>query len=1048
MINMEDYYWQALLSEAAYAENLSKDMFGQDNASYTDALMDAGKGMSETQAIAFANMYTVIDQYTDPASGFSGTVFKDTSDKIFIAIRETESWADVTTDVADIGANGIAIDQGIAMYNWYQRLMFPVGSTVTQYIFHKETTVWVGEGHGEVIATPAMLERTSVVVTATGENEGGGLEIADNVAVTGHSLGGHLAMILSRIAPDLVASTLTFNAPGFDTNLSEFALTSEGFFDLLRRAEAENVSGSSQTGSAGGEWGSGIINTRIEGDSISLIGDLPGTGDQQQLFTEKINEGWYDAHRIGPITDSLAVYNLFAQIDSTLTLDSVTGILLASSNIGAYSLESTVSALGSLFDSDFNKRTGREYNSNRDDLYQDIKDITATLPNPPSQTIESFFSIDAEGNYIPLSASEIDTLAHDNIAYRYALTNINPFAVIGANYTEFNKNGELDLYTSSTPNGQLSDKYLEDRANFLVQLFYENINDTGAKNPYDPWNTDVYTNLPSYYYADLTTGKQSLNAPYTDLATKKDQYQQFIFGSSEEDPDIAGGSKNDHLYGMDGNDILKGNGGSDYLYGGKGRDTMHGGTGVDYLYGGKGIDTYIADDQDRIDDSDRKGFVYLNGTRLTGGTREKGAPPNTYISHDRQFTYVLSGTTLTVNGGLTLYNYIDKALGIKLETETDSGDSPDDTPDDVPVSFNPTVRRRVDPLIFDLNHDDKIGSVSVDDSTAFFDLDADGIAERVGWFTPEDGLLAHDKNQNGFIDGINEVFGNSEIDGISELGQNIDDNRDGVIDSQDTLFDQLVLWQDLNQDGVSQEGELRSLNELGITRIHLSQTQADEWVNGNHIIANGSFIQGGEEHRLVDMEFELDDRITTDNTSHSTGINTIAQLDEQAFWLPLLRGFGNVVDLHIYYQNNQEFVSEVQGIIDMGPEEVIAQFPAIIATWSGLNDLKKANGLNTSIALTEEDKLWICEKFLGEDRYTSAIEQQLERGHEARLSNINRQLINTNFDNLIEANLQRFMVQAYFAEAFTGAFYSLNFNKFIVTDKALLEQSIAVASVT
>lgn len=41
---MEDYYWQALLSEAAYAENLSKDMFGQDDASYTDALIDDGKG--------------------------------------------------------------------------------------------------------------------------------------------------------------------------------------------------------------------------------------------------------------------------------------------------------------------------------------------------------------------------------------------------------------------------------------------------------------------------------------------------------------------------------------------------------------------------------------------------------------------------------------------------------------------------------------------------------------------------------------------------------------------------------------------------------------------------------------------------------------------------------------------------------------------------------------------------------------------------------------------------------------------------------------------
>ena len=188
-----------------------------------------------------------------------------------------------------------------------------------------------------------------------------------------------------------------------------------------------------------------ITNTRIEGDLVSLIGDLPGVGDQQQLFSESINEGPIDAHDMKAIADALAVYNVLAQFDTNLTLDSITGILKASSNIGEYSLESVVSSLGGLFVSGFNKRTGSEYNIDRDQLYQDIKEITATLSNPPNQTIESFCTLDAEGKYVPLSASELNTLAQSNIAYRYALMNLNPFAVIGADYTKFNQDGELDV---------------------------------------------------------------------------------------------------------------------------------------------------------------------------------------------------------------------------------------------------------------------------------------------------------------------------------------------------------------------------------------------------------------------------------------------------------------------------------------------------------------------------------------------------------------------------------------------------------------------------
>ena len=631
MATINDYFEQARLSEAAYASNLTKDMFGGGNpgnpSAYAKELIKSG--MSDTQAVDFSNKYKVVDQYTDPESGFSGTVFEDTSGKIFMTIRGTEPTAFTTdwpTNIADIGSDGIAIDQGIAMYNWYQRLITPVGSQAIQYIYHKEESI-LG-----VITKPASLEPTIVTITESGENEGGGLDGVTDFTVTGHSLGGHLAMIMSRIAPNLVTSTLTFNAPRFDTNLaldwstipfshltlSTTALTSEGFFDLLEDAEYRD-SGSSQIGY---EWAtSKIVNTRIEGDVVSLIGDLPGAGDQVQLFAESINEGLIDAHLMPAITDALAVANLYAQVQPDLSLETITAILKASSNIAKDSLESAVTALGNIFVNGFSQRKGNEYDSDRDFLYKDIDDIKGDIPKDRSMSINTFITSAADGSDMSLSSSQIENMARSNIAYRYALVNLNPFAVIGANYTEFNKEGELDLYTSSTPDGQLTDTYLQDRANFMAQLIYEGINDTG----YTDATIDNVVNpsLPNYYYLDVTTGRQALNAPYSSvnpssgIDIQKDAYQQFIFGSNEGDPDIVGGFKDDHLYGMGGNDTLKGYGGNDYIEGGKGKDTMEGGAGNDtFFIMGKDTEYDVfnggSGDEDTIQGSDRDDVIRVH----------------------------------------------------------------------------------------------------------------------------------------------------------------------------------------------------------------------------------------------------------------------------------------------------------------------------------------------------------------------------------------------------------------------------------------------------
>lgn len=65
MNTIKDYLQQAELALAAYSTLTV-------GTPRTDALIDQGRGMSATQAVAFASTYTVVAQYTD-ATGLSAT---------------------------------------------------------------------------------------------------------------------------------------------------------------------------------------------------------------------------------------------------------------------------------------------------------------------------------------------------------------------------------------------------------------------------------------------------------------------------------------------------------------------------------------------------------------------------------------------------------------------------------------------------------------------------------------------------------------------------------------------------------------------------------------------------------------------------------------------------------------------------------------------------------------------------------------------------------------------------------------------------------------
>ncbi|NDE05320.1 MAG: hypothetical protein EB003_11865 [Flavobacteriia bacterium] len=146
-----------------------------------------------------------------------------------------------------------------------------------------------------------------------------------------------------------------------------------------------------------------------------------------------------------------------------------------------------------------------------------------------------------------------------------------------------------------------------------------------------------------------------------------------------------------------------------------------------------------------------------------------------------------------------------------------------------------------------------------------FDLLATGSRIPTGWVGAQDGLLVRDLNHNGSIDSGAELFGSSTTlpngekakDGFQALAA-LDSNHDGLIDANDHDFNSLKVWQDANQDGVSQNEELHSLEDLSIKSISLGFTPVSQDDAGNWIGLESKYQTTDEEiHKLVDVWFKL-----------------------------------------------------------------------------------------------------------------------------------------------------------------------------------------------
>lgn len=128
-------------------------------------------------------------------------------------------------------------------------------------------------------------------------------------------------------------------------------------------------------------------------------------------------------------------------------------------------------------------------------------------------------------------------------------------------------------------------------------------------------------------------------------------------------------------------------------------------------------------------------------------------------------------------------------------------------------------------------------------SPVYFDLAGTGQPLHVGWSAAgaDEAFLCLDRNGDGRITKGTELFGSVTPlknglpagNGFIALAE-FDDNHDGVIDSADAIWPQLLLWRDLNHDGISQPNELSRLADSNVTAIGLDfhwSGRTDQWGN-------------------------------------------------------------------------------------------------------------------------------------------------------------------------------------------------------------------------
>lgn len=183
-----------------------------------------------------------------------------------------------------------------------------------------------------------------------------------------------------------------------------------------------------------------------------------------------------------------------------------------------------------------------------------------------------------------------------------------------------------------------------------------------------------------------------------------------------------------------------------------------------------------------------------------------------YYSEEETTTYKAAGKVITEDGRELDFG-IDLCMSRSFEEYYES------------TTQSTSIKQMLmDPLVINFN-----GNISdIGDQKFYFDLDSDGMEDKVSMIGNGSGFLALDKNDDGIINDGNELFGTKSGDGFKDLSM-YDEDGNGWIDENDSIFDKLKIMT-VNEDGSQ---TLYKLKDKDVGAIYLGNVSTDFLVTNN-----------------------------------------------------------------------------------------------------------------------------------------------------------------------------------------------------------------------
>jgi VCBS repeat-containing protein len=208
-----------------------------------------------------------------------------------------------------------------------------------------------------------------------------------------------------------------------------------------------------------------------------------------------------------------------------------------------------------------------------------------------------------------------------------------------------------------------------------------------------------------------------------------------------------------------------------------------------------------------------------------------------------------------------------------------------------------TFAAGIGPVTIDLNGDGQIGYSQLE-----MDVNSDGVLDTTAWVGAQDGVLVWDRYQDGQVHDASQYAFTGGMTDLQALAARFDTNFDGVFSASDAAYADFAVWQDANQNGSSDAGELISLEQLGITSIQLQSDGAQSTP------AAGVMVQGqasaamadGSTLLIHDVLFSYSDAVVNPAASSDGGVAVDAATVAVASPAEVMTG-------HVSYSSNGSF---------------------------------------------------------------------------------------------------------------------------------------------